>query len=800
MVPIYIILQFHDLIGVMMTEAKLPMVDISEARRQAFADLANFFDTKKDVFTASDVEKIVQMVNRTSPIKPLQPDTVMKSVEKRVAVQASHRKASSFLTTPLPRRAAARESLGKSMGGGRSMTLTGTQFRFRSRPMLVEPTESTILPVIEDNEVEQEILKSTATTTEVKAEIPRSPKKTQEEVVASSQTVVEEEPIKAAIPEKRPPKNRFTGVFYLDSDEEEQELLEQERKVEERRKRIQTLVAKKEQREKVVAFRLSEPSSFEAPKEVEPVKVAPQATAAKPLVAVEKPELLFDFSSVATPVIPAPEQSKTEAPLISLGTPSKPIVELPSATTKLSSTPVKKRKSIPDIKESSSFTFNPNSTTFNVPAESKVTSGTGFTFNFGTPTTKESEESKFAFKPSTEVSKPSMATETKPAFSFGPPPTQTLADTKKEEELAKAPTPAFTFGSSASKEEGVKPSFAFTFGAKKEEPSTPSTAAPLFSFGTSSSAKANEASNALPNSELKTEAMEEKELPKFNFNFGSPVAASSTAAQTAEVSKPSFTFGLPSTSVASVKKEEEVPAAPKIEEVKSTFTFGSTATPAPTFNFGSTTANTSKTSAFNFGTASSTPTTTEPAKPFLFGSSAPATTNTTAAALPTFNFGAPSTTSSMTPSFGKATSSFTFGSSAAEPTADTSMNMMESSDMMMDSSSNNAPASSNFTFGSSNGNAFGNSPTPTFSFGQSASIPSSTAAAAASTTPFQFNMPSLNTQPPTIPSTFNFVQPTGAGPTDAPFVFGAAPAAGGFNAGTAAKKPTGPITAPRRRR
>lgn len=713
--------------------------------------------------------------------------------------------------TPLPRRMAAdlnnqqQSSISRMPSVQRIAPPPTTALKFRTRvpastfPHIVERS-------IVDEDVHAELAKSSHdfTSHDVTSPVKQSPMK------IDSETKMSQEPSPKKEKRDKSTPNRFIGLFYLDPDEEEEELLRQDLAAQEQQKRIGTLAAKKEQRERKIAFRVTS----EDKEEVKPEKPGASAKSAP----------LFDFG----PSLTSTPRKEEEKPLINLATPVKTAMafDLPSSTTKIGSTdddrefkrkrPAEKTESLfaqPSIKPVFNFA-PPEPKQQDKPTEPSHVEPPKFTF--ATPDEAEKPSLTLSFAPAVaskeQPAAPSFTFPTKPVestlsetkFTFGAPIESKPAFTLPTPTTTEAAKPTFSFAPlevKQSETNGTKPTFTFPGLATTEKPAT-SSDKPLFSFGPASEKPAASlAEKPAPSSGSATD----KPAPAFGSATGKPVPTFTfgSAAPTApeKSTPPVFSFGTPASAT---------PAT-----TSSPFTFGqqpkeAEQAKAPTFNFAPPAASSSEPKPFTFGQSKPI----DNSKP-SFGESAFGSASTSA-------FGSSTATafgSAPTTAFGSTPSAFSFPAQQQQGGMD--MQMEE------DGMAQPAPMSA---FGTASSSSFGFAPATTtgtsgaakpFSFATGPSpAPSSV------TTPtFNFTSPSPTNQftfgttaPVPATSPFTFGQPAQAQQAQ-PFVFGAQPASegasgmdalasaaasgGGFNVGaggsvTGARK-TGPMTRARRR-
>ncbi len=586
-----------------------------EARKAAYAELANFFGSKK-ALSQSEIAKALQLVspsrnvNITEQVRPPFPS-------------------GRVLSTPLPRRVESRTV--SHVPSISRIAAPSTQLSFRSRlfvpetPIVQQKEEANVFEA--DEVVKEELAKSSSQLPESLECIQPSPMKI-EETVRESTTVI---PLTVVPSLKR--SNKFVGVFYLDPDEEEEELVRQEREAQAREERIKKLVERKAQRERE--------------ERTVPVRKVEQPVARKE----EESKLLFDFG----------DKPVDQQPLITLSPTKKTVsIELPTFTTKLGADIHEgKRKKSHDgssvsnpnfdlpVQERPSFTFpTVDKSAFSCSVKPKEeqevkpsqTATPAFSFNLAPVLEKveqktEEEQAKEVRPLSFGAAKSeSKRNETKPAFSFG------LAPVKEEEKSAET-KPVFSFGVKEEKSEEIKPTF--SFGQKQEEK-------PTFSFGTESVKEEGHTA---------VETKEEKPA----FSFGSTQVKPSFSFAQKQEEKPSFPFGAikEEKPVFSFGKTDDKPTptfgiSEKLEE-KPAFTFGKAEDKVvPTFIFGATPASEGK------GETKATLTFVPESKPsFSFGS---APKEEMQSAAPAFSFGT-SSSSSNTPS----APVFSFGTAESKP-------------------------------------------------------------------------------------------------------------------------------------
>ncbi|KAG9066452.1 hypothetical protein KI688_001678 [Linnemannia hyalina] len=363
-------------------------------------------------------------------------------------------------------------------------------------------------------------------------------------------------------------------------------------------------------------------------------------------------------------------------------------------------------------------------------------------FSMTTPTPATSDSAKPA---SALISNPFASTTASIASPFAIPATSAIAAS------APAPTPSSLFGSTApapaSAQAASKPTAApiFSFGASSTStaPTTPTT--PLFSTS---------ASTASPLFGAKPTVTSGAGL----FGAGS----ASTATTTAAISAP--LFGASSTTTAAPAFGVTATSTPAPA-------FGASTTPAPSFFGGASSAAPTSTSLM-FGGASSTTSPAKPATSSMFGGT------TTPAPLGSTLFGNPaaSATTTSAPATGSSMFSFsnpstTFGAKPTTMPASTAPTFSFGASTPATSAAAAAPASTGF-------GGFGASSTPGFSM-------TSPAASAASAAPSPFAFGSATTVPTAAPS-FGFGSSTPAA-TVAPAAAGFA----GFGSGSSANPSAG---------
>ncbi|KAG7823304.1 hypothetical protein KL909_003327 [Ogataea angusta] len=335
------------------------------------------------------------------------------------------------------------------------------------------------------------------------------------------------------------------------------------------------------------------------------------------------------FSLKAADTVPKSADSKPDVPSFSLSNGSSaPSVSLPSTAGKSEDEEPKRKRftigSKPDesSKPAPAFSFNTDSAkplfSFSKPEQKPEQPE-----QKGAAESKPSSAFSFGAKPADSADKAAL-----PSFSFGSQtkPAVEKTEEKSQQESKPAPSTAFSFGS--------KPQTpAVSFSKPADESAKP--AAPTFSFGSKTEpAKPEPAKKpetpAFSFGAKPAETTQQKDEPNKpatpSFSFGPKPAEQAT--QPSETAKPAFSFSSNSFSAKPAEKDEQKPAEPK------PFSFGAA---KPAFSFGSQPSQAAAVPASSsFGAPAGTA--SNPASGSVFGSAAQASTPSSSTS--GFSFGA----------------------------------------------------------------------------------------------------------------------------------------------------------------